>query len=201
MKHYAPAAERNGKPIADELAKILPPTGTALEIASGTGQHAVYFAQRFPGLSWIPSDCDADMLDSIRSWRETSELKNLQPPKFIDVRDDHWPVESADVIVNINMIHISPWTSCIGLLDGVVRTISLEGLLFLYGPYRIAGQPTAPSNESFDASLRARNPAWGLRQTDRVITEAANRGLRLIRQANMPANNLSLVFRRDQALG
>ena len=196
MKRFAPAAERNSEPIASVLQPELPESGSVLETASGTGQHCTYFARRFPNLSWQPSDMDPVSLASIRAWRAEANLDNLLAPLVLDVTTPSWPVEQVAAVININMIHISPWPVCVGLLRGAGAHLAPGGLLFLYGPYRVRGQPTAPSNERFDASLRASNPEWGLRYLDEVEAEAKSRGLVLRATHPMPANNLSLIFER-----
>jgi SAM-dependent methyltransferase len=196
MKRYAPAAERNRDPIASVLRELLPGSGVVLEIASGTGEHAFHFAELFPNLDWQPSDPDPSALDSIAAWREEAGLANLRAPIELDAASSAWPVESADAILCTNMVHISPWPATLGLLDGAARLLPADAPLILYGPYRRAEVPTAPSNEAFDASLKARNPAWGLRALEEVVSEAQARGLRFDRLYEMPANNLMVAFRR-----
>lgn len=196
MRLHAPAAERNREPILAVLRQVVPASGRVLEIAAGTGQHAAYFAAALPSLTWQPTDIDPNSLASIAAWRDELELPNLEPPLELDVRTT-WPVAHADVVVCINMIHISPWQACIDLLRGAAAILPAGGVLFLYGPYRVRDRPTAPSNESFDAALRGRNPAWGLRWLHEVIDEAARCGLAFERSVDMPANNLSVVFRRE----
>lgn len=196
MKRSAPATERNREPILAVLLETLPERGTLLEIASGTGEHAVYFAGRFPSLLWQPSDPDPDALESIRAWRVEAGLENLLEPIRLDAAAGTWPVGSADAILCVNMVHISPWTATEGLIRGAARLLPAGAPLVLYGPYRRSGVPTAASNEAFDASLKARNPLWGLRDLEAVEAEAAGNGLRLDRVVEMPANNLTAVFRR-----
>lgn len=193
MKRRAPAAERNREPIAAVLREVLPARGTVLEVASGTGEHAVFLAGLFPALRWQPSDPDPDALDSIRAWREEAGLANLLEPVRLDASAADWPVDSADAILCVNMVHISPWSATLGLLAGARRLLPPGAPLILYGPYRRAGVPTAPSNEAFDASLKARDPQWGLRELEAV--EAAADGFRLERVVEMPANNVTAVFR------
>jgi SAM-dependent methyltransferase len=178
------------------LREVLPKRGTVLEVASGTGQHAAYFASLFPDLLWQPSDPDPDALGSIRAWRVEAGLANLLEPVKLDAEADGWPVERADAILCINMVHISPWAATQGLLRGAGRALAAGAPLILYGPYRRAGVPTAPSNEAFDASLRARNPRWGLRELETVAAEAEANGLGYERLFEMPANNVTAVFRR-----
>jgi len=193
----APAAQRNRGPILQVLRQWLPATGLVLEIASGTGEHAVWFAGALPRMTWQPTDQDDAALASIDAWRETAGPPNLRPPLFLDaVTPDSWPVERADAVVAINMIHIAPWSATRGLMAGAARVLPAGGLLYLYGPFRQAGEPTAPSNIAFDADLRARDPAWGLRDLDEVIALASHHSFELIETVRMPANNLSVVFRR-----
>jgi SAM-dependent methyltransferase len=195
-KRFAPATVRNRDSIANVLSEILPQTGLVLEIASGTGEHVIHFAREFPNLDWLPSDPDPAALASIAAWRAEVDLPNLRAPVQIDARGADWPVRSADVVLCINMVHIAPWAATKGLIDGTGQVLAVGGAFYLYGPYREAGVPTAPSNEDFDASLRGRDPAWGLRAVEDVVGLAAERGLILEARTEMPANNLSLVFRR-----
>lgn len=196
MKIRSAAAARNAAPIADVLRDWLPPQGTVLEVASGGGEHALSFARRFPGLDWQPSDPDAGALASIASWREEGP-SNLLEPLRIDVRDADWGIAAADVLLSINMVHISPWSASIGLMDGAARLLPAGGALILYGPWLVEGEPTAPSNLEFDASLRERNLQWGIRQLGRFSAEAAARGLVLEDRRAMPANNRMLLFKRS----
>jgi hypothetical protein len=196
MKRVAPAAGRNREPIATLLREALPERGTLVEIASGSGEHAVHFARLFPGLLWQPTDPDPDALASIRAWRSEAGLPNLLGPLALDAAAEAWPVHSADAILCVNMVHISPWAATEGLMRGAGRMLAAGSPLVLYGPYRRAGVPTAPSNEAFDESLRARNPEWGLRDIEAVEGEAVRNCLRLERAVEMPANNLTVVFRR-----
>ncbi len=194
MKKSAPAALRNREPIREVLARHLPETGTVLTIAEGSGEHAVHFARSFPALTWQPSDVDPEALASIAAWCEDSALPNLARPIELDVTAPRWPVERADAITCINMVHISPWEATLGLFAGAARTLSAGAPLYLYGPYRFDGRFTAPSNEAFDASLRARDPRWGVRDVRDLATAASGFALREV--VDMPANNHSLVFRR-----
>jgi SAM-dependent methyltransferase len=196
VKREAPATARNRGPIAAVLREVLPGAGTVLEVASGTGEHAAFFAAAFPALRWQPSDPDPDALDSIRAWRDEAALANLLDPLRLDASAGDWPVAAADAILCVNMVHISPWAATQGLMRGAARLLGPGAPLILYGPYRRAGVPTAPSNEAFDRSLRARDPRWGLRELDAVESEAESQGLGLERVFEMPANNLTLVFRR-----
>jgi SAM-dependent methyltransferase len=196
MKRHAPAPERNRDPILAVLREVLPTSGTLLELASGTGQHAVFFARAFPGLVWQPTDVDPESLESIEAWRAEEPLPNLRPALALDVRADVWPVASADAVLCINMIHISPWEACQGLMRGAARVLTPGGRLILYGPYFVEGRPTAPSNLAFDASLRARDPAWGVRELGAVTEEARRHGLERERVVDMPSNNLTVLFRQ-----
>jgi Protein of unknown function (DUF938) len=190
----SPAALRNREPIAAVLAGELPASGVVLEIASGSGEHAAHFAARFPQLRWQPSDPDAAARASIAA--HVAGLPNVLPPLALDAAAADWPLARADAMVAINMVHISPWASTEGLLAGAARLLPAGGLLYLYGPYRRDGVPTAASNEAFDADLKARDPEWGLRTVETVAALAAAHGIVLERTVEMPANNLSLVFRR-----
>ena len=196
-RRSAPAAARNREPIADVLRGFLPAKGLVLEVASGTGEHSLHFARTFPGLLWQPSDPEPASLRSIEAWRAESGLFNLLPPVALDARAADWPVDAADAIMCINMVHISPWAATPGLMRGAGRLLEAGAPLYLYGPYRQAGVETAPSNEAFDADLRARNPEWGLRSVEQVTDEAGRHDLTLERVVAMPANNLSLLFRKQ----
>jgi SAM-dependent methyltransferase len=194
-RQRAPATTRNREPILEVMRRVLPEEGLVLEIASGTGEHAAWFSARLPELAWQPSDVSDAALESIEAWREEGSAK-LRAPIRLDVRSDPWPVDEAQAIVNINMIHISPWEACKGLLRGAGRVLAPDGPLLMYGPYRLAGRHTAPSNESFDASLRERNPEWGVRNLDDVVAEAERNGLAFSEKVAMPANNFTVLFRR-----
>ena len=175
---------------------MLPERGLVLEVASGTGEHALQFAIAFPGLLWQPSDPDPAALRSIESWRAGAGLFNLLPPVSLDARAAEWPVDRADAILAINMVQISPWSATEGLMRGAGRLLDAGAPLYLYGAYRQAEVPTAPSNEAFDQSLRAANPEWGVRHLEDVVAEAERNGLALDAVVPMPANNLSVVFRK-----
>lgn len=192
----APAVARNRDPIMAVLRRVLPAQGTVLEIASGTGEHAVHFAAGLPGIAWQPTDPDAGALRSIVAWRETARLPNVLAPLQLDVTLSVWPVSQADAMVCINMIHISPWRAAEALMAGARRVLASGRVLFLYGPYKEGGAHTAPTNEAFDVSLRARNPEWGVRDLDAVKALAARHGIEFVERVAMPANNLSVVFRR-----
>lgn len=196
MRRVAPAAARNREPILAVLRHVLPPSGTILEIASGSGEHAVHFARMLPDLLWQPSDPDPDSVASISAWRDEASLPNLLEPIALDATASEWPMDHADAILCINMVHISPWSATEGLMAGAERLLAPGASLVLYGPYRRDGKHTAPSNAAFDADLRARNPAWGVRDVADVAALAEGRGLSLDRLVEMPANNLTLVFRR-----
>ncbi|MDC0718298.1 DUF938 domain-containing protein [Nannocystis sp. bb15-2] len=192
----SPAALRNRGAIAEVLARVLPAEGRVLEIASGTGEHAVSFAAAFPGVSWQPTDVDPGALASIAARVISEGTPNLRAPLRLDVGAWPWPVEAAEAIVCINMIHIAPWSACEALMAGAGRVLPAGGLLFLYGPFKRGGQHTAPSNAAFDDDLRARDPAWGVRDEAVVRAAAATHGLQATELVAMPANNFSLVFRR-----
>lgn len=193
-KRHAPATARNRDAIADVLADWLPASGTVLEVASGSGEHAIHFAAAFPHLLWQPSDPDPAGLASIAAWRAEAGLPNVAPPLALDAAAPDWPVDHADAILCINMVHISPWDATLGLFAGAARLLDPGAPLILYGPYIEPGVPTAESNLAFDANLRARDAAWGLRDTEAVKAAAA--GLALAERRAMPANNLMLLFRR-----
>jgi hypothetical protein len=188
---------RNAAPIAEVLREILPARGLVLEVASGAGEHILHFAREFPKLLWQPSDPEPVALRSIEAWRAESGLFNLLPPVSLDARAADWPVAEADALLCINMVHISPWSATAGLLRGAGRLLASGAPLYLYGPYRRAGVETAPSNEAFDESLRARDPEWGLRELEAVVAEAVTHGLALDQVVEMPANNISAVFRKQ----
>jgi hypothetical protein len=196
MKAHAPAAGRNREPIAEVLRGVLPLHGVVVEIASGTGQHAVHFARLFPALTWQPTDRDAELLASIAAWREEAGLGNLLPPLPLDAAASDWPVAAADAVVCINMVHISPWEATVGLMRGAASLLASGAPLVLYGAYIREGVPTAASNLAFDESLKARNPQWGLRRLEVVRAEAEKNGLCFERLFEMPANNLTVVFRK-----
>ena len=195
-RRSAPAALRNREPIAAVIADWLPKTGLVLEVASGTGEHSAWFARRFPQLDWQPSDIDAGALASIRAWRAESGLSNLREPLAIDAAAPDWPIGRADAVLSINMVHISPWAAALGLLDGASRLLGPGAPLILYGPWLSDAIDTAPSNLAFDRDLKARDPSWGLRKVEEFAAKAATRGLALIGQKAMPANNLMLLFRK-----
>lgn len=192
---HAPAAERNRGPILEVLARVLPASGTVLEVASGTGQHVAHFAAALPGLTWQPTEIDGAMSASIVAW--TRGLANVRPPIRLDVCAASWPVGTLDALYCANMIHIAPWAACLGLVAGASRHLRTGGLLVLYGPFRIGGAHTAPSNAQFDADLRARDPEWGVRDLEAVDQAAAAHGLVLAERVAMPANNQVVIWRRE----
>lgn len=216
-RRSAPAALRNREAIMQVLAEWLPPTGIVLELASGTGEHAVFFAEHFPRLQWQPSDIHPDALQSIASWREAAQLPNLRPPIRIDASAADWPLSNVTsaagaastepsstagdtrvaAVLSINMVHISPWSAALGLLNGAARLLQPGGKLILYGPWLKTDIPTAPTNLAFDQELRERDPEWGLRKVEDFEVEAQKRGFMLEGVRSMPANNLMLLFRLD----
>ena len=209
-RQYAPATQRNREAILDVLLQVLPPTGTVLEISSGTGEHAVFFAPRLIRHKWIPSDPNPVARASIAAWQEHCPADNLYPALPLDACDLVWPIERDELpeslqdidlkrdpivaIVNINMIHIAPWSACLGLIAGAGRILPPGGILYLYGPFKQNGRHTTPSNASFDESLRAQNPEWGVRDLDEVVAVARQQHLSLLKTYAMPANNLSVIF-------
>jgi hypothetical protein len=195
-RRHAPATLRNRDPIVGVLRQVLPGAGTVLELASGSGEHIVHFAEAFPSLRWQPSDPDDDARASIAAWSGDHALENILPPLAIDASDDDWPLDEADAMICINMIHISPWTATEGLMQGAGRLLRAGAPLYLYGPFRRSDRPLEPSNAAFDADLRRRNPRWGLRLLDEVIDSAGTHGLVLERTVDMPANNLSIILRK-----
>lgn len=212
-RQYAPATQRNREPILDVLLRVLPSSGTVLEVASGTGEHAVFFAPRLGPRKWLPSDPNLQLRASIAAWRTHFPADNLYPPLDLDVRAPVWPIETDAsleclnlydfnisplvAIVNINMIHISPWSACLGLMAGAGRLLPPGGILYLYGPFKQGGEHTSPSNVAFDKALRTQNPDWGVRDLDDVVAAASTQHLTLVEIYQMPANNLSVVFQRS----
>ncbi|MCB2059906.1 MAG: DUF938 domain-containing protein [Novosphingobium sp.] len=196
-RRHAPATERNRDPIVSVLQGILPESGLALEIASGTGEHAIHFARVFPGLTWQPSDPSADARQSISAWIAAEGLSNMREPLDLDAASEDWPIAKASAILCINMIHISPWEATEGLMRGAGQLLETGSPLYLYGPYRRADRPLEPSNEAFDRDLRSRDSRWGLRDVEKVAECASRQRLRLVNTVDMPANNLSLVFRKE----
>jgi SAM-dependent methyltransferase len=192
----APAVARNREAILAVLRRVLPRAGTVLEVASGSGEHAVFFAAALPHLRWLPSDPSPAARRSVAAHASAHGLPNLLAPLDLDAASPTWPADAADAILCINMLHIAPWAATEGLMAGASRLLPAGGPLVLYGPYREGGRHTAPSNAAFDADLRARDPAWGVRDLEAVTREAAANGLHLDERVAMPANNLCLVYRR-----
>jgi len=195
-RQFSPSTARNRDAILGVLQRVLPPAARVLEIASGTGEHAVYFARAMPELTWQPSDPDADARASIAAWIETEGVRNVLAPLAIDAGKDAWGVGAIDAIVAINVIHISPWEATLGLMAGAGRLLPAGGVLVTYGAYKRGGRHSAPSNESFDAWLKQRDSRYGVRDLEAVEAAAEAQGLRLREIIEMPANNLSLVFER-----
>jgi SAM-dependent methyltransferase len=195
-RQFRPHVPRNRDPILDVLKRVLPQRGLVLEIASGSGEHAAYFAQQLPQLTWQPSDPDETALASTAAHRADVGLANLRAPLHLDVTAASWPIAHADAVICCNMIHIAPWSACEGLIAGAARVLPTGGVLYLYGPYKVGGAHTAPSNQEFDDYLRGRNPAWGIRDLDEVTALAGRDGFTLIETVAMPANNLSVIFAR-----
>ena len=201
----APAFHRNHGPIGDVLcAHLADVSGSALEIGSGTGQHVVNFAARLPDLSWWPTDPDKSHLRSIEAWREVSGAPNVNPPVFLDAGEEDWalggrgrPPDCVEAILSLNVVHIAPWFVAEGILRGAGRYLSDTGCLFLYGPFKRHGRHTAESNARFDATLRARDPRWGVRDVADLEFCAEACGLALEKSVHMPANNQILLFRRS----
>jgi hypothetical protein len=193
----SPAAQRNRGPILEVLRRVLPSSGRVLEVASGSGEHVVFFARALPDLVWQPSDPDPASLDSIRAWTAHAKPSNVLPPLVLDVTRARWAysIDAVDAVVCINMIHIAPWEACLGLLYGCEQRLPPGGPLVLYGPFMRGGMHTAPSNAAFDASLRRQDPSWGVRDLDDVVREAALRGFVLEDVVEMPADNLTVVLR------
>jgi len=207
-RQFAPATQRNRDPILQVLQRVLPARGTVLELASGTGEHAAFFAPRLAPLAWLPSETDPRLLASIEAWRQQQGSDTMYPAIALDVREPVWPLEQDGkqaggfdpgpiaAIASINLIHIAPWSACLGLLAGAQRLLPAGGVLYLYGPFKRGDRHTAASNAAFDESLRAQNPDWGVRDVDAVSAAARDRGLTLRETVAMPANNLSLVLQR-----
>ena len=204
-RKHSPAADRNRQPILDVLLQLLPACGAALEIASGTGQHAAWFAAGLPGWTWQPSDAQADDFSSIAHWCSDANVANVSRSLLLDVLAAQWPsdgeefTQNFDAIFCANMLHIAPWQTCAGLMQGAARYLSAPGMLITYGPYLERDVPTASGNVNFDHSLRQRNAAWGIRALEDVVHQATLAGLRFSQKFQMPANNLLLVFKRQFA--
>lgn len=201
QRKFAPSTQRNREPILEILLQVLPKKGTVLEVASGTGEHGIFFSYHLAPRLWLPSDPNPELRASIIAWQEFLPCSYILPPLDLDASAEVWPVERdfllespITAIVNINMIHISPWSACLGLMAGAGRILKSGGILYLYGPYKQNGQHTAPSNVTFDEYLQSQNSAWGVRNLQNVIAAAAANNLKLEQVYSMPANNLSVVF-------
>jgi hypothetical protein len=193
---HFPATRRNREPILAVLARVLPPAGIVLEVASGSGEHAAYFAPRLPGIVWQPSDRDPTLLASIAAHASASCAPNIRAPVRLDVGDQPWPIGATGAVVAINMLHVAPWSACLALLQGAAKALPAGGPLLLYGPFKRGGRHTAPSNDAFDRSLRGQDPSWGVRDLEEVAKAAEAVGLALDEAVEMPANNLGVVFRK-----
>jgi len=195
LKRHAPATARNSEPLAEVLAEELPDRGLVLEVASGSGEHAVFLARQFPALEWQPSDVDLEALASVDAWAAEAAVANLRPAIALDAAQANWPIAAADAVLCVNMVHISPWSAAVGLFTGAGRILTSGAPLVLYGPFIEPGRETASSNLAFDQSLKQRNSEWGLRSTADLDALAADHGLRRTARHTMPANNLVLVYR------
>jgi len=195
LKRHAPATARNSEPLAEVLAEELPDRGLVLEVASGSGEHAVFLARQFPALDWQPSDVDLEALASVDAWAAEAAVANLRPAIALDAAQANWPIAAADAVLCVNMVHISLWSAAVGLFTGAGRILTSGAPLVLYGPFIEPGRETAPSNLAFDQSLKQRNSEWGLRNTADLDALAADHGLRRTARYAMPANNLVLVYR------
>jgi len=195
-RRSAPAALRNRDPILAVLREQLPATGLVLEVASGTGEHLVHFARNLPHLTWQPSDPSAAARQSIAAWTDAEAAPNILPPLEIDAAQTPWPVGQAAAVVCINMIHISPWAATLGLMRGAGQILRGGGVLYLYGPYIQPNRPLEPSNAAFDRDLRRQDARWGIRELSAVVECAAAQGLDFVQSVDMPANNLSVIFRK-----
>ena len=196
MKRYAPAAARNSVPTAEMLAQELPGEGLVLEVASGSGEHAVFFARRFPALAWQPSDADPEALTSVEAWRIEVGLANLLSPLALDAASPNWPISHANAIVCVNMVHIAPWAATLGLFAGAGKLLPVSAPLILYGPFFEDDVLTTSSNSAFDQSLRERDTAWGLRRAEAMNGVAREAGFARTARYALPANNIVLVYRR-----
>jgi len=195
-RRYYAAVPRNRDFILEVLSRILPQRARVLEIASGSGEHGVYMAKKLPHLTWMPTDASQELLESIDAWRVAEGLSNVCPPQQLDVLDELWPVQKADAIVNINMIHVAPWEACEALFRGASQALSSGGVLYMYGPYMRAGKHTAPSNAKFDQTIRSMNTQWGVRNLEDVQSVAKTYNIHPEEVVAMPANNLSVIYRR-----
>ena len=198
LRRYAPATERNREPILAVLRQVLPPTGTILEISSGTGEHCIFMTPHLAPRYWLPSDPNSEARASIRAWQQSAPCDSICPPIDLDARSSQWLISSKEpitAIVNINMIHIAPKSAYLGLFAGAKRVLPIDGILYLYGPFKQDGVHTAPSNAAFDASLQSQNPEWGIRDLEEITRVAHSHHLELQKVYPMPANNLSVVFK------
>lgn len=196
QRQFAPATARNREFILPILQRVLPANGSVLEIGSGTGEHAVYFAQQLPNLNWQPSEMNADALPSIEAWIAHSAATNIAPPVVLDVNAEQWPIQRADALVCINVIHYSPWSTTQALFAGAANLLPAGGVIYCYGAYKRNGRHTAPSNDAFDAWLKNRDPSFGVRDLEAIEEIAVAQGFRLEEVIAMPSNNFSLIFRR-----
>ncbi|MBP0036508.1 MAG: DUF938 domain-containing protein [Roseofilum sp. SBFL] len=202
LRQHAPATQRNREPILEVLKRVLPPRATVLEVASGTGEHAVFFSSHLQPRSWLPSEFNPQLLESIKAWQKVHPCDFLYPPIRLDAQNPPWALNGYEAeitaIVCINMIHISPWEVCLGLMTGAQHVLPSGGILYFYGPYKQKGEHTAPSNATFDRSLRSSNPVWGVRNLEDVIEVAQAHDLRHLETIEMPANNLSVIFEKGR---
>lgn len=198
MKLVWPAPERNKTPILEVLERVLPESCRVLEIASGSGQHAAHFAANLPHVQWYPTDLDETNLASISAYVDEAGLPNLHMPRQLDVRESDWGQAEPDAVFTANLVHISPWECTLALIEGAAHQLAPRGLLLVYGPFHVGGAPTSESNAAFDADLQARDPRWGVRDLEAVVTHAASVGLELVERVEMPANNQLLVFQRSE---
>jgi SAM-dependent methyltransferase len=198
MKRHAPAADRNKDAILGVIREFLQQPAFVVTIAEGSGQHVVHFAKHLPHVTFLPTDGDPDALASIDAHVKEAGITNVEPAQVLDASSDKWPVERADLVVCINMIHISPWSAADGLFRGAVRILPPGGYLITYGPYRFSGKFLAQSNEEFDASLRARNAEWGVRDVDDLELVAISQRIKIERTLPLPANNHCLVFCNEE---
>jgi hypothetical protein len=196
-RRHAPATLRNRAPILEVLRRVLPDSGVLLEVASGSGEHAVHFAAALPGWTFQPTDVDPGALPSIAAWIAETGVANVRPPLQLDVTAEAWPVGTVDAVFSANMVHIAPPEAALGLMAGAGRHLGAGGVLVVYGPFRIGGEHTAPSNAAFDADLRARDPRWGVRDLEWLQELAAAHGLTFEQRVPMPANNQTLIFRKS----
>lgn len=192
-----PSPENNKGPILEVLKTVLPSSGFVLEVGAGSGQHTAHFAAHFSGLEWQATEPEPDLRTSIAAWIDYAGIENAPAPLELDCREDHWPVDQADAVISSNMIHISPWASCVGLIAGAARILGKGGILYIYGPFSEGGVHTSPGNANFNAALKSRNPEYGVRDLDDVTTLAKDHGFALERRVSMPSNNLSLIYRKS----